>query len=114
MPIISTGITTLDVLKANVSEELLGIIIDVVKTVPEVGFFQASPIRKNEFKSLAVTQLPKVGFRQPGNFWRKPHSNPVANFPLSETNFPLSIFHYQFSIYKLIYYFDKLTGDDTI
>lgn len=57
--------TSLDVLKINNSEELVGIINDVVKTVPELGFFAASPVDKNSYNTLTVNSLPTVGFRDP-------------------------------------------------
>jgi hypothetical protein len=33
-----------------------------------MGFFDASPISRNEFNTLVLTQDPKVGFRKPGEF----------------------------------------------
>ncbi len=68
MPTISTGIKTLDVLTMNNSEEIIGIINDVIKKNPEVGFFDASPVKKNEYNTLFIDQYPKVGFRDPGEF----------------------------------------------
>lgn len=57
--------TSADVLKVNNSEELIGVIDDVVKEIPELRFFAASPVTKNTFKTLAVETLPTVGFRDP-------------------------------------------------
>ncbi len=68
MPTISTGLKSLDVLRINNSEELVGIIDDVIKKVPELGFFDASPMTKNEYNTLVITKYPKVGFRTPGEF----------------------------------------------
>ena len=68
MPSISTGLSSLDVLKINNAEPLIGLIDDAIKHVPEMGFFNASPITRNEFNSLVVTQDPKVGFREVGGF----------------------------------------------
>jgi len=68
MPSIPTGLLSLDVLKINNAEPLLGLIDDAIKHVPELGFFHASPISRNEFNSLVVTQDPKVGFREVGAF----------------------------------------------
>jgi hypothetical protein len=49
----------------NNSEELIGVIDDVIQTIPELGFFNASPIEKMTYNSLVVLQYPKVGFRDP-------------------------------------------------
>lgn len=68
MPTLPTGLTSIDVLKINNSEEIIGLVDDAVKTVPELGFFNASPITKNEFNTLVNLQDPKVGFREPGAF----------------------------------------------
>jgi hypothetical protein len=68
MPTVSTGETSLDVLKINNSEELIGIIDDVIKTIPELGFFTATPETDNTYTTLCVLQDPKVGFRAPGTF----------------------------------------------
>jgi hypothetical protein len=68
MPAITTGATSLDVLKINNSEEIIGAIDDAIKTVPELQYFEASPVIRNSYKTLVVTGLPKVGFRTPGTF----------------------------------------------
>ena len=68
MPSIPTGLLSLDVLKINNAEPLIGLIDDAIKHVPELGFFNASPISRNKFNTLVVTQDPKVGFRRPGEF----------------------------------------------
>ena len=47
MPTLSTGLKTLDVLKINTSEELVGVIDDVIRKIPELTFFDASPVMKN-------------------------------------------------------------------
>lgn len=57
--------TSADVLKINNSEELVGVIDDVVKEIPEIQFFAASPVTRNTYKTLAVDTLPTVGFRDP-------------------------------------------------
>lgn len=59
--------TTSDVLKINNSEELVGLIDEVIQEVPEMTFFQASPVTKNSYKTLVQTALPTVGFREPGS-----------------------------------------------
>lgn len=58
--------TSADVLKANNSEELVGLIEDVVQEIPEIKFFAASPVQKNTYKTLSLTGLPKTGFRETG------------------------------------------------
>ncbi|MDR2754658.1 MAG: hypothetical protein LBC20_03035 [Planctomycetaceae bacterium] len=68
MPAITTGATSLDVLKINNSEEIIGVIDDAIKTIPELGYFDASPVTRNAYKTLVITALPKVGFRTPGTF----------------------------------------------
>lgn len=57
--------TSADVLKVNNSEELVGVINDVVKEIPELQFFAASPVARTKYKTLAVSSLPTVGFRDP-------------------------------------------------
>jgi hypothetical protein len=68
MPAISTGATSLDVLKINNSEEIIGAIDDCIKTVPEMQYFEASPVIRNSYKTLVITALPQVKFRAPGTF----------------------------------------------
>ncbi len=58
--------TSADVLKVNNSEQLGDVIFEVVQSVPELGFFGASPVTKNTFKTLVVTAEPTVGFRATG------------------------------------------------
>ena len=52
--------TSADVLKINNSEELVGVIDDVVKEIPELQFFAASPVARTKYKTLAVTSLPTM------------------------------------------------------
>lgn len=59
--------TSADVLKINNSEELIGVIDEVIQTIPELGFFAASPVVRNSYKTLVVSGLPTVGFRAPGS-----------------------------------------------
>jgi len=68
MPSISTGQKSIDVLKINNAEPLVGLIDDAIKTIPEMGFFDASPVTRNEYNTLVVTKDPKVGFRAVGDF----------------------------------------------
>jgi hypothetical protein len=68
MPSISTGQKSIDVLKINNAEPLIGVIDDALKHVPELSFFDASPIKRNKYETLVITQDPKVGFRKPGEF----------------------------------------------
>lgn len=60
--------TTSDIIKLNNSEELVGVIDEVIAEVPELQFFGASPVNKNTYKTLCVSALPTVGFRTPGTF----------------------------------------------
>ena len=60
--------TSTDVLKINNSEELVGLIEDVVKDIPEINFFAASPVQKNSYKTLALTALPSNAFRATGSY----------------------------------------------
>ena len=60
--------TSTDVLKINNSEELVGLIEDVVKDIPEINFFAASPVQKNAYKTLALTALPSTAFRATGSY----------------------------------------------
>lgn len=62
-------LTSADVLKVNASEELGGLIDECIKSNPELGYFAASPITRNSYKTLVATALPSVGFRAPGT-WR--------------------------------------------
>ncbi len=55
--------TSADVLKINNSEELVGLIEDVVQEIPEIGFFGASPVTKNSYTTLALDALPSTAFR---------------------------------------------------
>lgn len=61
-------VTSTDVLKINNSEELVGLIEDVVKDIPEINFFAASPVQKNSYKTLALTALPSTAFRATGSY----------------------------------------------
>lgn len=60
--------TSTDVLKINNSEELVGLIEDVVQEIPEINFFAASPVQKNSYKTLALTALPLTSFRATGSY----------------------------------------------
>lgn len=60
--------TSTDVLNINNSEELVGLIEDVVKDIPEINFFAASPVQKNSYKTLALTALPSTAFRATGSY----------------------------------------------
>ncbi len=58
--------TTADVLQVNNSEELIGLINEVIEEVPEMQFFAASPVKKNSYYTLTCTGNPTVAFREPG------------------------------------------------
>jgi hypothetical protein len=68
MPAITTGATSLDVLKINNSEAIIDAIDAVIKTIPEMQYFEASPVIRNAYKTLVITGLPQVKFRAPGTF----------------------------------------------
>jgi hypothetical protein len=59
-------LTTNDILKINNSEEIVGVISEVIQGIPELGYFGASPVTRNTFKTLCVTAPPDVAFRTPG------------------------------------------------
>ena len=40
----------------------------MIRNHPELTFFDASPVKKNEYKTLVIEKYPKVGFRQPNSF----------------------------------------------
>lgn len=61
------SMTSLDVLKINNSEEIIGIIDECIQSVPEFNYFSASPVQRNSYQTLCVTGLPTVGFRSTGN-----------------------------------------------
>jgi len=56
---------SVDVLKINNSEELFGIINEVITLNPELNWYAASPVKKNEYQSIRMTQLPATAFRKP-------------------------------------------------
>lgn len=58
--------TSIDVLKINNSEELVGMIEEVVAEIPEMQFFGASPVTRNSYKTLALSALPSTAFRETG------------------------------------------------
>ena len=65
--------TSADVLEINNSEELFGVINEVIQENPELSFFGASPMTKNQYQSIRMTELPATSFRQP-NTTRKVQS----------------------------------------
>lgn len=66
---VPSGLRTSEgVLAINNSEEMLGVIHEVIQRIPELQFFAASPCTKNEYNSLIVTGLPAVGFRKVGKY----------------------------------------------
>ena len=58
--------SSLDVISINSSEEMVGIIWQVSKKIPELELFEASPIDKTYFKTMVRTALPSAGFRPVG------------------------------------------------
>ena len=59
--------SSLDVLKINNSEEIIGVIDECIQSIPELQYFGASPVTRNSYKTLCVSALPTVAFRQTGN-----------------------------------------------
>ena len=59
--------TSLDVLKINNSEEIVGVIDECIQSIPELTYFGASPVTRNSYQTLCVTGLPTVGFRNTGS-----------------------------------------------
>ena len=57
-------LTSTDVLKINMSEELFGVINEVIQENPELSFFGASPVTKNQYQSMRMTELPATSFRK--------------------------------------------------
>lgn len=60
--------TSSDVLKINNSEELIGLVDEVITAIPEMQYFGASPVGKTSFKTLCLTALPSVGFRETNTY----------------------------------------------
>jgi hypothetical protein len=56
-------ITSADVIAINSSEEIVGIISEIAKSIPELDFFAASPVPKISYDTLVCTALPTAGFR---------------------------------------------------
>jgi hypothetical protein len=57
------NMTSADVLKINQSEALVGVVTEVLQAIPELNFFAASPVERNDFYTLCVTADPTVAFR---------------------------------------------------
>lgn len=57
------NMTSADVLLINKSEALVGIITEVIKKIPELNFFSASPVKRNDYYTLCVAADPTVAFR---------------------------------------------------
>ena len=57
------NMTSADVLLINKSEALVGIITEVIQKIPELNFFSASPVKRNDYYTLCVTADPSVAFR---------------------------------------------------
>lgn len=55
--------TSTDVWLINNSEEILGLIDECVKVIPELQHISASPTTKTQYKALVQTALPNVSFR---------------------------------------------------
>jgi hypothetical protein len=59
--------TTLDVLKLNNSEELIGLVQQIIPEIPEINYFEASPLKKNSYKIAVQPEVATAVFRKPGN-----------------------------------------------
>ncbi|MEM8738080.1 MAG: major capsid protein [Planctomycetota bacterium] len=55
--------TSTDVVAINSSEQIVGVIHEISKQLPELDFFAASPVEKTSYKTLVRTELPTAGFR---------------------------------------------------
>ena len=59
----ATKISSTDVVAINSSESIVGVIHELSKQLPELGFFAASPVTKTSYKTVVRTALPTAGFR---------------------------------------------------
>lgn len=57
-------ITSADILKMNNSEEIIGIIEEIIVTKPELDVLAACPVSKTFYNTLVRTALPPVAFRE--------------------------------------------------
>jgi hypothetical protein len=58
--------SSIDVISINTSEEIVGIILEISRKIPELEFFEASPVQKTYYKTMIRTALPSAGFRLVG------------------------------------------------
>ena len=59
-------LTSADIIAFNTSEEILGVILEASKMIPEMDFFAASPVASTYYKTMVRTALPTAGFRGVG------------------------------------------------
>ena len=64
MPLTHDRFTSADVLEMNNSEEVFGVFNEASQHIPEIRLIAASPCKKTVYKTLALTELPNVGFRE--------------------------------------------------
>lgn len=62
----ATQLSTADVVAINSSESTVGMINQISKQIPELGFLAASPVEKTAYKTIVRTALPSAGFRAIG------------------------------------------------
>jgi hypothetical protein len=55
-----------DIIAINTSEDIVGIILEISKKIPELNFFEATPVSKTYYKTMLRTALPSAGFRVVG------------------------------------------------
>ncbi len=77
-----TRMTSADVWLMNNSEELIGLINECTRAIPELQYIGASPIAKTEYKTLLLKALPKVGFRE-SNVGRKQEKATLGTEPVA-------------------------------
>ena len=56
--------TSADVWLMNNSEEIIGLVDECSRAIPELQYIAASPIQKTQYKTLLQTALPPVAFRE--------------------------------------------------
>ena len=60
--------TSADVLEVNSSEEIVGVIVELSKKIPELAVFEASPVKDTDYYTLVETAEPSVAFRDVNEF----------------------------------------------
>ena len=60
--------TSADVLEVNSSEEIVGVIVELGKKIPELAVFEATPVKDTSYYTLVETAEPSVAFRDINEF----------------------------------------------